>query len=75
MVCSLTFGYTDIEFFGRTCLRGRVAPGKSFTDVGYFSGNMILGTFLDGGKPSQGIFETTLFLLYAHDAYQFVWLT
>jgi len=61
MVCSLTFGYTDIEFFGRTYLGGRLALGKYFTDVGYFSGNVILGTFLDGGKPSQGIFETTLF--------------
>ncbi len=61
IVCGLTFGYVDTEFFGRTYLGGRVGMGKYFPDVGYLAGNVLLGTFLDDGKPSQGIFETTLF--------------
>jgi len=57
----LTFGYMETEFFGRTYLGGRVASGKYFQGYGYFSGSLILGTFLDGGDPSQALFEANLF--------------
>ena len=60
IVGGFTFGYLDSEYFGRTYFGVNLGAAKYYPEIGYLSGNIIVGSFFDDGKASQGLIEASL---------------
>ncbi len=60
IIGGFTFGYLDSEYFGRTYFGVNIGAAKYYPEIGYLSGGIIVGSFYDAGKASQGLIETTI---------------